>query len=139
MDLLVNSGAALAYGVAGLLVMVLGYLLVDLVTPGRLHRIIWEERNSNASLILSTNTLGVAIVVVSAIFASEDGLTIGLITTVVYGVIGLLMMTASMLLIDLVTPAKLSNVLRDPQLHPATWVNASAHIAVALVMAAAIS
>ncbi|MBB4929543.1 uncharacterized membrane protein YjfL (UPF0719 family) [Lipingzhangella halophila] len=139
MDILLNSGAALAYGIAGMLVMVLGYLLVDLITPGRLHRLIWEEQNRNASLIVSANTLGVAIVVVTAIFASEEGLAMGLVTTVAYGVVGVLMMTASFLLIDLLTPAKLGIVLSGTQLHPAAWVNASAHIAVALVIAAAIS
>ncbi|WP_393916740.1 DUF350 domain-containing protein [Halostreptopolyspora alba] len=138
-EILVNSGAALAYGVAGMLVMILGYLLVDLVTPGRLHRLIWEEQNRNASLILSANTLGVAIIVVTAIFASEVGLAIGLMTTVIYGVLGVLMMTGSFLLIDLLTPAKLSTVLSGTHLHPATWVNASAHVSVAAVMAAAIS
>ncbi|WP_046468881.1 DUF350 domain-containing protein [Allosalinactinospora lopnorensis] len=139
METLFNVGAALAYGAVGLLIMILGYLLVDLITPGRLHKLIWEERNRNATLILSANTLGVAIVVVSAIYASEVGLVTGLFTTVVYGLVGLFMMTASFLIIDLLTPAKLGDVLSDSELHPAAWVNAATHFSIALVMAAAIS
>ncbi|CAM3811609.1 DUF350 domain-containing protein [Nocardiopsis rhodophaea] len=139
MDILYNAGAALAYGVVGMLVMVVGYLIVDVLTPGRLHKLIWEDGNRNATLMVSANTLGVAIVVVSAIFASEFGLASGLITTAVYGGVGLILMAAAFLIIDLLTPAKIGDILNQSELHPATWVNASAHIAVALVVAAAIS
>ncbi|ASU82397.1 DUF350 domain-containing protein [Nocardiopsis gilva YIM 90087] len=139
MEILYNAGAALAYGVVGMLVMVVGYLIVDLLTPGKLHKLIWEDGNRNATLMVSANTLGVAIVVLTAILSSEDGLAAGLITTAVYGGIGLILMSAAFLLIDLLTPAKIGDILQQPDLHPATWVNASAHIGVALVVAGAIS
>ncbi|MBB6173601.1 uncharacterized membrane protein YjfL (UPF0719 family) [Nocardiopsis mwathae] len=139
MEILFNAGAALAYGAVGMTVMVVGYLIVDLLTPGRLHKLIWEDGNRNATLMVSANTLGVAIIVVSAIFASHYGVAEGLITTAVYGGVGLLLMAVAFLVIDLLTPAKIGDILKQTQLHPATWVNASSHIGVALVVAAAIS
>ncbi|MDT0302344.1 DUF350 domain-containing protein [Streptomonospora wellingtoniae] len=137
--LLYEAGASLAYGVLGVVLMVLGYLIVDVLTPGRLHELVWNQRNRNASLLLSTNLLGVAIVVATAIYVSTGGLAIGLASATVYGLIGLLLMGLSFLLIDVLTPGKLGEVLTDDETHPAVWVNAGAHIAIALMVAAAIS
>ncbi|MGI5120875.1 DUF350 domain-containing protein [Marinactinospora thermotolerans] len=139
MDLLYNIGACFAYGVVGTLLMAVGYVLVDLLTPGKLHELIWVQRNRNATLIVSANTLGTAIVVASAILASEVGLVDGLITTAVYGLVGLVLMLASFLILDALTPGKLGSIVNETELHPAAWVNASAHFAVAVVVAAAIS
>lgn len=139
MEILFNVGAAFAYGVVGGAVMLLGYLLVDLLTPGRLHHLIWEERNRNATLLVSANTLGAAAIVFSAIMASHGGLLEGLISTAAYGLTGLVLMALAYLTIDLLTPTKTGPLLRRAELHPAAWVNASAHLGVALVVAAAIS
>ncbi|MFC7328333.1 DUF350 domain-containing protein [Marinactinospora rubrisoli] len=139
MYLLYEAGACLAYGILGTALMALGYLVIDLLTPGRLHELVWEQRNRNATLLLSANTLGVAIVVAVAILASPDDLLWGLLATLVYGVIGLALMALSFLVIDLLTPGRLGAVIAEKEPHPAVWVNASAHIAVAVTVAAAIS
>ena len=137
--LLIDVVACLAYGVVGIALMALGYLIVDLLTPGKLHELIWTNRNRNATLIVASNTLGVAIVVSTAIAASANDLAAGLVTTVVYGLVGLLLMALSFLLIDLLTPGKLGSIVAENELHPAAWVNASAHLAVAAVVATAIT
>ncbi|QBI52556.1 DUF350 domain-containing protein [Streptomonospora litoralis] len=137
--LLYEAGASLAYGVLGIVLLVLGYLLVDVLTPGKLHDLVWEHRNRNASLLLSTNLLGVAIIVATAIYVSTGGLAVGLASAAAYGIIGLALMALSFLLIDALTPGKLGEVLTSDETHPAVWVNGSAHIAIALMVAAAIS
>jgi uncharacterized membrane protein YjfL (UPF0719 family) len=139
MTLLIDIGSCLAFGIVGTLLMALGYAVVDLLTPGRLHDLIWTERNRNASLIVSANTLGIAVVVFSAIMASEDGLLLGLLSTAGYGLVGLVLMALAFLILDALTPGRLGSVVAETELHPAAWVNASAHVAVALVVAAAIS
>jgi len=131
--------ACLAYGVLGMVLMALGYLLVDLLTPGKLHALIWTDKNPNATLVLAANTLGVALVVATAVYTSTGSLAEGLTLTCVYGVIGLLLMGLSFVAIDLLTPGKLGAVVTHADLQPAAWINASAHVAVALVVAAAIS
>ncbi|WP_159941500.1 MULTISPECIES: DUF350 domain-containing protein [unclassified Nocardiopsis] len=140
-EILFNSLAALAYGGVGIAVLVVGYLLTDLLTPGKLHQLIWEERNRNAVLLVSANTLGSAVVVTSAILSSDSeiGLGAGLLSTAVYGLIGLAVMALSFLLIDAITPAKIARMISDSEPHPATWVSASAHIAIAVVVAAALT
>lgn len=139
MALLYDAVACLAYGVLGTLLMALGYLIVDLLTPGRLHNLIWRERNRNTAVVLAANTLGAAIVITTAIYTSEGTLLYGLAGAAIYGVIGLALMALSFVLIDLCTPGKLGEIIASPEPHPAAWVSASAHISIALVVAAAIS
>lgn len=140
-EILFNSLAALAYGAVGIAVLMVGYLLTDLLTPGKLHKLIWEDRNRNAVLLVSANTLGSAIVVTVAILSSdyEMGLGAGLLSTAVYGLIGLGVMGLSFLVIDLLTPAKIAHMISDGEPHPATWVSATAHVSIAMVVAAALT
>jgi uncharacterized membrane protein YjfL (UPF0719 family) len=134
-DLLVT----LAYGVVGVLLMGVGYVLVDLATPGRLRELIWTDRNQNAALLLASNLASVGIIVVAAIVASDDDFVLGIVGAAAYGVLGLVIMAASFLVLDLVTPGKLGEILVDPQPHPAVWVSAVVHLATGAVIAAAIS
>ncbi|MDA2806811.1 DUF350 domain-containing protein [Nocardiopsis suaedae] len=139
MFILYEALAVFAYGALGLVLMLAGYLIVDLLTPGKLHVLIWQNRNPNATLVLAANTLGVAMVVAMAIYASDGGLAEGLMLTAVYGVIGLVLMALSFAAIDLLTPGRLGDAVNHTELVPAAWVNATAHVSVALVVAAAIS
>ncbi|QVQ53454.1 DUF350 domain-containing protein [Spiractinospora alimapuensis] len=140
-DILINAGAVLAYGAVGMIIMLLGYLALDLLTPGKLHVLIWEERNQNAVLLVSANTVALGIVVFASIFwASEGGaLLTGLLSTAIYGLAGLVLMIVAFLLVDLLTPVRIGPLVQKAELHPATFVNAAAHVSVALVVAAALS
>jgi len=134
-DLLVT----LAYGAVGIALMGLGYALVDLATPGKLRELIWVDRNRNAALVLASNLAGVGVIVVAAIMASDDDFARGIVGAAGYGVIGLLIMAAAFVLLDVLTPGRLGEILVDPQPHPATWVTAVIHVAAGAIIAAAIS
>jgi uncharacterized membrane protein YjfL (UPF0719 family) len=134
-DLLVT----LAYGVVGVVLMGIGYALVDLATPGRLNHLIWHERNRNAAVLLASNLAGVGIIVVAAIAASEDDFVLGLAGSAAYGILGLVIMAAAFVLLDVATPGKLGELLVDPEPHPAVWVSAVVHVATGAIIAAAIS
>jgi uncharacterized membrane protein YjfL (UPF0719 family) len=137
-ELLAGLLAAVAYGVIGVAMMALGYVLVDLATPGKLRDLIWVRRNPNAALLLVSGLLGVGIILTTAIAASADDLIAGLVGTLAYGILGLVLMSLSFLLIDAVTPGKLGDELASPNLHPASWVSATAHVVIAVLIAAAI-
>jgi uncharacterized membrane protein YjfL (UPF0719 family) len=134
-DLLVT----LAYGVVGVVLMGIGYVLVDVATPGKLNELIWNERNRNAALLLASNLAGVGIIVVAAIAASEDDFALGLAGAASYGILGLVIMAAAFLVLDLATPGRLGEILVDPEPHPAVWVSAVVHLATGAIIAAAIS
>lgn len=130
---------AVAYSVVGIVLMVLGYLVTDWLTPGKLGELIWTERNKNAAVLLTSNVLGVGLIVVGAIWASEGGVVRGVVSTFVYGVIGLGAMAVAFLILDWLTPGKLGDILTDDELQPAVWVNASMHLALGGVIAMALS
>ncbi|GAA1546734.1 DUF350 domain-containing protein [Actinomadura kijaniata] len=139
-DILAESGALLAYGVLGIALMALGYLVVEITTPGKLGEQIWTQRNRGAALILAAKLLGVGAIVTTAIVSSEDDIAAGLLSTTVYGVLGIVLMVVAFYLLDLMTPGKLgATVVQSETLHPACWVVAAADLGTAAIVAAAIS
>lgn len=131
--------ASLAWAAVGITLMTLGYGLVDVLTPGKLGELIWRQRNPNAALVLCSGLLGIALIVVVAIITSHDGLAAGLLSTGIYGVIGLVLMGLSFVLVDAITPGRLGEILTEPVMHPAAWVTATVHVSVGGIIAAAIS
>ncbi|WP_194818953.1 DUF350 domain-containing protein [Nocardia sp. XZ_19_385] len=140
-DLARDGGAALAYSAIGIALIALGFVLVDVITPGNLRHQIWVDRNPNAALLAASNVLGVGIIVAMAIWTSEGSIGRALAASVVYGLIGLAVMAIAFVLLDLLTPGKLGELLVDDSAgrNPAVWVSAALHIAVALVVAAGLS
>ncbi|MCE7004803.1 DUF350 domain-containing protein [Kibdelosporangium philippinense] len=131
--------ATLAYGVIGTVLMALGFLLVDLATPGKLRELIWVQGNRNASILLASGLLGVGAIVTTAIITSDSDMSVGLMSTVVFGLAGLALMSVAFVLLDIATPGKLGEILASPEPHPAVWVSASVHIAVGAIIAASIT
>ncbi|MCH7231940.1 DUF350 domain-containing protein [Glycomyces sp. L485] len=130
---------ALAYSAVGITLMVLGFFIVDWLTPGRLGELIWSQRNRNAALLLASNTLGVGLIVVGAIWASEGNLLEGVVSTLVFGVIGLVAMAVAFMVLDALTPGKLGDIVASDELQPAVWVNSAMHLALGGVIAMALS
>ncbi|MET8543362.1 DUF350 domain-containing protein [Kitasatospora sp. NPDC004799] len=138
-DILHGLGAAAAYGALGVVLLLLGIGLVDVLTPGRLGHQIWVERNRNAAVLLSSALLGIGGIVFTAIMYTYADFGKGLVSTACYGLLGLLLMAVAFWLVDLLTPGKLGEILVDPEPHPAVWVSAACNIAVAAVVSAAIA
>ncbi|MGX7825611.1 DUF350 domain-containing protein [Actinokineospora sp. 24-640] len=138
-DLLDGLLGTLAYGGAGLVLMALGYVLVDVATPGRLADLIWVERNRNAAILLCSGLLGIGVILTTAILTSDDSLGTGLANTAVYGLLGLALMALSFVVVDVLTPGKLGEVICAEEHHPGVWVSATAHLVVSVVIAAAIT
>lgn len=137
-EFFLEIGIVLSYALSGLVLMLIGYFVVDLLTPGKLHVILWEKKSKNAAILVASDLLGVAIIVIAAIRASSDDLLLGIISTLVFGLVGIILMAASFLLIDAFTPGKLGDIVKPDEFHPEVWVNASAHVGIAGIMAAAL-
>lgn len=131
--------ATVAYGGVGTLLMAVGFLLVDLATPGKLRELIWTEANRNAAVVLASGLLGVGLIVTTAVLTSEDSLAAGLLSTFLYGLTGLALMSVSFVLLDLVTPGKLGEILTRPEPHPAAWVTAAVHVSISAIIAASVT
>ncbi|WP_329496811.1 DUF350 domain-containing protein [Kitasatospora herbaricolor] len=138
-DIVHGLGAAAAFGGVGVVLLLLGVGLVDLLTPGKLGRQIWVERNRNAAVLLSSALLGIGGIVFTAILYTYEEFGKGLASTALFGLLGLVLMAVAFWAVDLLTPGKLGAILVDPEPHPAVWVSASCNLAVAAIVSAAIA
>ncbi|WP_433726365.1 DUF350 domain-containing protein [Actinoplanes sp. CA-051413] len=138
-DLLEGAGRSVVFGLVGIGLMAVGFLLVDLLTPGKLRDLIWVDRNPNAALLLSANQLGIALIVFTAIFTSYDEFGRGLASTVIFGLLGIAVMAAAFVVLDWMTPGKLGEVICTPDRHPGATVSAASHFGAALIVCACIA
>ena len=141
MDLLRdNIGDAAAYSIVGILLLVIGFLALDLVTPGRLRNLIWLEHNRNAVMLATAQVVGLSIVLVAGI---RDSMALdlwrGLLYTAAYVVLAIAVMMWSFVLIDWLTPGKLGTLLLDDDEHPAGWICGAVFICVGAVIGATLS
>jgi uncharacterized membrane protein YjfL (UPF0719 family) len=138
-DLLEGAGRSIVFGLIGIGLMAIGYLLVDLLTPGKLRDLIWVEKNPNASLLLAANQVGIALIVFTAIFTSYDSFGQGLASTLLFGLVGIVVMAVAFLVLDWMTPGKLGEVICTPERHPGALVSAASHFGAALIVCACIA
>jgi uncharacterized membrane protein YjfL (UPF0719 family) len=138
-DLLEGAGRSIVFGLIGIGLMAVGFLLIDLLTPGKLRDLIWVDRNPNAALLLAANQLGIALIVFTAIFTSYDSFGEGLASTLIFGLIGIAIMGLAFLVLDWMTPGKLGDVICTPDRHGGAVVSAASHFGAALIVCACIA
>ena len=138
-DLLAGAGRSVVFGLIGIGLMAVGFVLVDLLTPGKLRELIWVERNPNAALLLAANQLGIAAIVFTAIFTSYNSFAEGLASTVIFGLVGIVIMGLAFLVLDWMTPGKLGDVICTPDRHGGAVVSAASHFGAALIVCACIA
>ncbi|WP_018655103.1 DUF350 domain-containing protein [Actinomadura flavalba] len=138
--LLEGSGALLAYAGVGLVLFVLGFYLMDLVTPGRLITMIRKHRNPNATLLSCASLVGVGLIVAVSIFASGGDLVEGLLRTLVFGAVGIVAQITATMVFDRLVGISIRELVddeRDP-LNPAAVLLAVANLMIGFVTAVAV-
>ena len=138
-DLATELGAGLLYGLVGIVLLALGYRLMDLLTPGHLGRQLCEDRNRNAGVIVASAMLAIGIIVTSAIIASEGDLGKGLGESAGFGLLGIGLLGVAFVVIDLLTPGKLGEILMGDEHEPMVYVTGAALLSIGGIVAAAIS
>jgi uncharacterized membrane protein YjfL (UPF0719 family) len=131
--------ATLAYvGLSAVLIMA-GFIVVDLLTPGKLSNLIFRQRNVDAALLASANAVAMGIILVVAILVSSDDTSDGLLDLLVFGGVGLVLLALSFVLIDLLTPGKLGEAIADNVRDPGVYLLMAVHLAIGGVIAASIT
>ena len=138
-DLAGDIAAGLAYCGVGLVLLAVGFFVIDVLIPGDLADLIYRERNFNAAVTVASGLVAIGTIVVVAILTSEDSLGEGLASTAAFGVLGILLLAIAFKLVDLVTPGELGEICSDPEHQPAVWVTVATQLALGAVVAAAIS
>jgi uncharacterized membrane protein YjfL (UPF0719 family) len=136
---LASIGYAVAYSGVGIALLVLGFYVLDLLTPGHLGRHIYENHSVNAAITLAAGFLGQGAIVFASIWTNAtSGFGRALLYTVVFGVLGVVLQAVAFLVLDLITPGRLGEHLVETAFHPASLVSAAVELAVALIIVASI-
>ena len=136
-DFINDLGPIAAWLGVSLAIMVAGFMVVDVLTPGHLRTQVSD--NLNAALLVAGKLVAVGIIVGGAVFTAPDARDEGRLDAVLYGLTGIVASTIVFLLLDLALPVKLRELVAEPEFDPAAVVAMGSEIAVALVIAASLS
>jgi len=132
-----NVGAIACYAVVGVVLILLGFFAIDITTPGKLTRLVRAGR-PNAAVVAAAGMVSMAFIVVVAIYSSGGKLSEGLISTAVYGLLGLIAQVIAVRLLELGTSITIGPLLAEEKLDSSAFVVAAGHIALGLIVAVAI-
>lgn len=131
--------STLLYFVVGMAVLVIGFYMVDVLTPGKLRQLVFVDRRPNAVVVASAMYVALTTVIVSAIVNSYSQLAQGLVGVAVYGLLGVILLGIALLTLHLVIPGSFHEHIDEPELHPGSFAVALMLLAVGGVTAAAVS
>lgn len=130
-------GAILLYAVIGILLMLVGFWAIDLTTPGKLPQMV-RAGLPNAVTITAAGMLSMAFIIVVAIYVSAGSLLQGLISSLVFGLIGIIAQVGAVRLLEWVTGIDIGEVIQSDEPRAAAKVVAAAHVALGLIVAVAV-
>ena len=137
--MLASIGYAAAYTGVGIALLALGFVALDLLTPGHLGRHIYEEGSVNAGIVLSAGFLGQGAIAFTTIWTNgTSGFGDALLDTVVFGLVGIALQVVAFFVLDVLTPGKLGHHLVEVGFHPASLVSAASTLAVSAIVVASI-
>lgn len=139
-DLAYDVLAGFLYGLVGLVLQLIGFWVLDLLTPGKLGHMLVHDRRRDIGIVVAAAMLAVGAIVTSAILASEGDLSHGLAETAGFGAIGILLLGMAFAAIDKITPGSLGHILTDEHEDPAmAYVTGASLLGIGAIIAAAIS
>ena len=139
MNYLTDLATGLLYGAEGLVLMMLGFGVIDLLTPGKLGRLLVEERNHSAGIVTGAGLLAIGAIVTASIAAAEGDLGEGLAEAAGYGIVGILLMGIAFKVIDLLTPGHLGRLVAEGDRQPVAYLIGASLLSIGAILAAAIS
>ena len=131
--------ATILYFLVGMAVLVVGFYMVDVLTPGKLRQLVFIDRRPNAVVVACAMYTALTTVIISAITNSYSQLGQGLLGVAVYGFMGVVLLGVALLTLHLVIPGSFQEHVEEPQLHPGSFAVALMLLAVGGVTAAAVS
>ncbi|WP_395307281.1 DUF350 domain-containing protein [Mycobacterium sp. AMU20-3851] len=134
-----NAVAAVLYFIVGIVVLGAGFLMADALTPGSLRHLVFVERRPNAVAVASGMYAALALVTATAIIASSAELGQGLVDALVYGLVGVALQGAALVVLEVLVPGRFRDLIADEKLHPGAIATAVILLCVGGVNAAALS
>ncbi|NLD85831.1 MAG: DUF350 domain-containing protein [Actinomycetales bacterium] len=138
-ELLDGIGVSLAYFGVGALVLAVGFVVLDVLTPGSLRQHIFIDHRPNAAALHAASSVALAIIVVTVMTNASDDLLWGIVDVVVYGLLGVVFQAVTLVILELVVPGRFRDLVSAPTFSTASLAVAATLIAVGAVNAAAIA
>ncbi|SDL86383.1 Uncharacterized membrane protein YjfL, UPF0719 family [Nonomuraea maritima] len=133
-----GAGAIAAYAAVGVILMIVGFYVIDWATPGKLSEIIRKGRNPNATLLAGSAMAAVGLIVAASIWSSGGRLAEGLAGTAVFGLVGIVVQTVAMLLFDKTVGISVRELVQEPELQPGARLLSVTHVAIGMITAVAV-
>lgn len=130
-------GAIVLYALVGLVLMLIGFAALDATTPGSLRGMV-ADGLPNSIIVSASGMVSMALIVVLAIFSAGGKLSEGLISTVIFGLVGIIAQVISVRVLEFVLSIDIGAVLKAPEFSMESLVVAAAHFALGLVVAVSI-
>src|SRR4051794_406524 len=111
MEVLSDVGAAAAFVAAGVIVLILGYVVTDLTTPGNLSKLICDDRNKNAAVIAASNVVAAGIIVNVPFWPTPSDFWEGLLPPFPFGLVGVFPLAVADWVVDVLVPADLRGMI----------------------------
>jgi uncharacterized membrane protein YjfL (UPF0719 family) len=131
--------ASILYFLVAFVVLIAGFAMVNVLTPGNLRRLVFVERRPNAIVLACSMYAALAIVIVAAIFTSSNQLAEGLLGVALYGLVGVALQGTALVVLEIAVPGRFRDHIEAPELHPAAFATAVMLLSVGGVIAAALS
>ncbi|MDO5097660.1 MAG: DUF350 domain-containing protein [Corynebacterium sp.] len=128
--------STIAYFALALAIFILGFKVQDWLTPGHFRKQIFIDNLPNACVLAASQAIALGIVIATAIALSPDEIGPGLLFTLVYSLVGLLLQTVFLVLLELFTPNRLRDIFEDTKLRPSALVGGVFLIMVGAINAA---
>lgn len=130
--------ATVLYFAVGIAVLIAGFLMVDVLTPGNLRQLVFIERRPNAAILATAMYAALGTVIIAAINTSSNQLGEGLLGVAIYGGIGVILQGLALVILRIAVPGNFHEHVEEPTLHPAAFATAAMLLAVGGVNAAAL-
>ena len=130
--------AIASYAALGVILLIIGFYVIDLAIPGKLSQLIKVDRNPNATLLTGSGLAAVGLIVSASIWSSGGALHEGLLATLVFGLVGIAVQTVAMIAFDKVAGISVRELVKEPDLQPGTRLLAVTHLVIGLITAAAV-
>ena len=131
--------ATILYFLVGVIVLIAGFVMVDVLTPGNLRQLVFIDRRPNAVVLASAMYVALATVIIAAINTSSNQLGQGLLGVAIYGTVGVILQGIALFILQIAVPGRFDEHVEEPALHPAAFATATMLLAVGGVTAAALS
>jgi uncharacterized membrane protein YjfL (UPF0719 family) len=131
--------ATVLYGLVGGGMLVVGFVVLDVLTPGSFVHHIRASRSRNAAALAVANLVAVGLILAVAGWTSDDTVGDGLLSLLVYGGLGIAIQAVFLFAIERSLRHELHDLLRSEGLDPLATTLAAASVVIGVIMAVAVS